>query len=77
MASTVATNSFTGGANVQPGGSAGKDDLATMLRDAVDDITDLRTQFSALLTKLDNDAGVTDTDYASTLALATQNLTKA
>ena len=75
MASTVQTNSFSGGAAVQPGGSAGKDDLATMLRDAVDDITALRSAIVAITAKLDTDAGVTDTDY-NTLDPAAQLLTK-
>jgi hypothetical protein len=52
-------------------------DLETkeLLRAAYADITDLRTKLVALQTKLDADAGVTDTDYASTGALATQQLT--
>lgn len=42
----------------------------------VDDLTEFRTQFIAALTKLDNDAGVTDTDYASTLSPAALTLVK-
>lgn len=46
----------------------------TALRDQfnalVDDYDELRTQYVALLAKLDADAGVTDTDYASTLTPA-------
>ncbi len=75
MASQIKTTFNEGGANIPP--TAGADpSLASALRDGVDDITELRTQFAALLAKLDADAGVTDTNYASTLALATQNLTK-
>lgn len=52
-------------------------DLETkdLMRAAVDDITDLRSKFGTLLAKLDADAGVADTDYASTCAVATQQLT--
>lgn len=32
------------------------------------DLTELRTNFIALLAKLDDDAGVTDTNYESTLS---------
>ncbi|KKN72182.1 hypothetical protein LCGC14_0413190 [marine sediment metagenome] len=85
MASTVKTNSFSGGAAVQPGGSAGKDDLATMLRDAVDDVTELRTQLIAFFAKLDTDfaaqngvvtSSQLDVDYESVLTPAAQALTK-
>lgn len=33
------------------------------------ELDDLRAQFAALTAKLDADTGVTDTDYAATLAL--------
>ncbi len=33
------------------------------------ELTDMRTKFGTLLAKLDADAGVTDTNYASTQAL--------
>jgi hypothetical protein len=36
----------------------------------VDDVDDIRTKFASLLAKLDADGGVTDTNYAATLALA-------
>lgn len=38
--------------------------------DLVDLLVSMRTKFNAILTKLDGDSGVTDTDYSSTLALA-------
>ncbi len=41
----------------------------------VADEAELRTQFAALLAKLDADTGVTDTDYASTLTPAAQTVT--
>lgn len=43
---------------------------AIHLRDVADDLAELRTQFVALLVKLDADAGVTDVNYASTLTPA-------
>ena len=50
---------------------------ATVARALADDSTELRTQFAALLAKLDADAGVTDVDYASTLTPAAQQVTSA
>ena len=67
---TIKTTFGTGGANMVPGGAQGTPTLATALRDAADDFTELRTQFIALLAKLDADAGVTDVDYESTLTPA-------
>lgn len=54
----------------------GQPRLADALRDGIDDNTELRTQFIALLAKLDADVGINDTDYASTLTPAAQKLTK-
>jgi len=34
----------------------------------VDEVDELKTNYAALLAKLDADAGVTDTDYLATLA---------
>jgi len=51
--------------------------LASVTRGLADDEAELRTQFAALLAKLDSDAGVTDVDYASTLTPATQQVTSA
>lgn len=75
MASEIKTNSFAGGAGLHPSGN-GEPHLAGSLRDAVDDVTELRTQFIALLAKLDGDVGITDVDYESTLTPAAQTLTK-
>lgn len=75
MPTAIATNTFQGGSAVNVPTSDGTS-LAGALRDASDDITELRTQFAALLTKLDADGGVTDADYAATLALSAQLLTK-
>lgn len=76
MSSSIKTSFNEGGANIPP--VAGADpSLAQALRDAIDDITHLRTQFTALLAKIDTDGGIGgNTDYAATLALSTQNLTK-
>lgn len=75
MASAIKENFGEGGANVAPV-AQGEPSLASALRDSADDQTELRAQFAALLAKLDADAGVTDTDYASTLTPAAQKLTK-
>lgn len=73
----IKTTFGTGGANLTPNKSAGEPDLATTLREVADDFTELRTQFVALLAKLDGDAGVALTNYAATLTPATQKTTKA
>ncbi len=53
-------------------------DLAKALRAAVDDNVELRTQFIALLAKIDADSGDTggDSDYESGLTPAALTLTK-
>lgn len=48
-------------------------DLKAKYNAAVTLINELKTDFGALLTKLDADAGVTDTNYAATLAIAAAN----
>ena len=63
----IAEDFGVGGANLTPGGSSGSPSLAGALRDVADDFTEYRTQFIALLAKLDADGGVTDVNYASTL----------
>lgn len=73
----ITTKFGSGGANLTPKNSAGTPTLAGTLRDVADDFTELRTQFIALLAKLDLDAGVTDTDYESTLTPSAQLTTKA
>lgn len=57
---------------------SGVDDLVTLLNATVDDLTELRTQFIALLAKIDADAGDTggDSDYESTLTPAALTLAK-
>jgi len=75
MASKIKVNSFAGGSGLHPSGN-GTPNVAGSLRDAVDDVTELRTQFIALLAKLDADVGITDVNYESTLTPAAQTLTK-
>lgn len=72
--SAIPTNFGQGGANLAPGGASGSPDLATALREGADDFETLRAQFNALLTKLDADAGVTDVNYSSTLAIASNTI---
>lgn len=86
MASVVKEHHFTGGAALSYNDRDGER-LDKMLRDLIDDVTELRaqvtnirTQYTALLAKLDDDSGVGDSDYAAELALgaglAAQNCTK-
>lgn len=76
MASVITERFGSGHANMAPGGNQGQPTLAAAMRDGIDDMTEIRTQFTALLAKLDADVGVTDTDYASTLTPTAQLLTK-
>lgn len=64
----ISENFGFGGANLTPGG-AGVPTLSGALRDVADDLAELRTQFVALLTKIDADSGDTygDTNYTATL----------
>lgn len=66
---TITTQFGTGGANLAPSDAQGAPSLATTLRDIADDLTEIRTQFVALLVKIDADSGDTggDSDYAATL----------
>ena len=48
----------------------GNGEVVDVLKAQVDDLTELRTQLIALLAKLDADAGITDTDYESSLTPA-------
>jgi hypothetical protein len=62
---TITVTFGSGGANVAPGGANGSPDLATALRDLIDDVTAIRTALVATTAKLDADAGVTDTNYGA------------
>lgn len=75
MATAITENFGTGGSGITPSGS-GEPTLAGALRDGIDDMTELRAQFAALLAKLDADVGVTDENYALILTPAAQALTK-
>lgn len=78
---TIKTDFNAGGKNAEPG--HGEPSIATAVRDVADDLAELRTQFIALLAKLDTDftaqnlavaASQLDENYESTLtpaALAT------
>lgn len=72
---TITETYNSGGKDAQPS-QGNPDDLAKALRAAIDDNIELRTQLIALLAKLDADAGITDTDYESTLTPAALTLTK-
>lgn len=83
MSVTIYEDSFSGGAGVTP--YDGTPNLAASLRAAVDDLTELRTQFIALVTKMDTDftaqniavgSSQLDEDYASTLTPAALTLIK-
>lgn len=77
MTAAVTEDHFSGGTNLQKGHGT-KPDAAAIIRDISDDIGLMRTALLNLGTKLDNDVGVTDVDYNSTIAtdLATQLVTK-
>jgi len=75
MATRITERFGDGGGNITKS-HGGEATLSDALRDGIDDVAELRTQLIALLAKLDADAGVTDTDYASTLTPAAQTLTK-
>lgn len=74
---SITSNTFSGGANTTPNDSAGTPSLATILRSFVQDVTLLRSTLTALGSKLDADAGVTDTNYNATISasLGTQQNT--
>ena len=44
--------------------------IITVINQLVAEVTELKADFNALLTKLDADAGVTDTNYSSTRSIA-------
>lgn len=74
---TITTKFGSGGAGLTPAKSAARDtgtdpSLALALREIADDFTELRTQFIALLAKIDADSGDTggDSNYEATLTPA-------
>ena len=73
----VITKQFgSGGANMVPNVGQGKPGLADALRDIADDLAALRVAHNAVVTKLDADAGVTDTNYAALHTVAAMLTTK-
>lgn len=81
----IDSNHFNGGTNTQVGHSRVGDDLASIIRAAVDDTAALRAAFVALTAKMDTDftgqnGAVTsselDVNYASVLDPAAATLTK-
>lgn len=66
----IVKNFGSGGAGFSPMPGAGPT-LATILRDMADDFALLRNAQNAMATKLNADAGVTDTNYAQVGALKT------
>lgn len=72
---TIPSDFGVGGSGLAPRGGHGSPTLVEIMNDVADDFTEIRTQFIALLQKMDGDAGITDTDYEATLtpaALLTQ-----
>jgi len=66
-----------GGAGISTGHKrAGESTYIELLLALRDELDDIRTKYNAVLVKLDADAGVTDTDYASGNALASATFEK-
>lgn len=75
----IPENWGTGEGPLCPTGVDNQPTLAETARDIADDLAELRTQFIALLAKIDADSGDTggDSDYESTLTPAALTTTKA
>lgn len=58
-------------AEINPSTANHHADLEAVLDSLLTDITNLRTAFNTAMTKLNADAGVTDTNYAADGALTT------
>ena len=67
---TILPNFGSGGANLNPAGQNAPS-LATALRDIADDLDTIKTWANTLAAKLNLDAGVTDTNYATIGTLKT------
>lgn len=65
-----------GGAGISEGNKGDSGSLKELLTAVRDELDDIRTKYAAVLAKLDADAGVTDTNYASTQALAATKFDK-
>ncbi len=82
---TIDADHFTGGRNLIAGHGRAGDDMAALMRAAVDDLTALRAAFVALTAKMDTDftgqnGAVTsselDVDYATVLDPVANTLLK-
>lgn len=67
---SITANFGSGGAPMSPSGNGGVS-LAQALRDVADDLAAIKLWGNTLATKLNNDAGVTDTNYAAIGTLLT------
>lgn len=67
---TILPNFGSGGSPMTPTGNSGVT-LATALRDVADDLDTIKTWANTLAAKLNADAGVTDTNYATIGTLKT------
>lgn len=56
-------------------GTTDKQELIREMQLLRDELDDIRTKYAAVLAKLDADAGVTDTNYGATAALAARRFT--
>lgn len=74
MASVIKQKFGSGGANLPPS-AGGEPTLAQALRDAADDMTELRAHFQAILAKLDTE-GALGGGYVTAGTPAAQKLTK-
>ena len=65
---TVYINSFTGGSGLTTKGGKSAAFLATVIRELITDVTNIRTAFVTLTAKIDADSGDTggDNNYATT-----------
>lgn len=73
MTTTVNKDLGEGGADLDESNGE-RATVAKALQDGATDLETMRVQFNALLAKLDTDAGVTSTDYASTLGVAADDI---
>ena len=73
----VKSKHFSGGGHLAPDQEGDGADLEALLRAMIADYAELRTQFVALLVKIDADATDTggDADYEATLTPAAQTTT--
>jgi hypothetical protein len=62
---------FNSGGSASAPNGGGSPSLATALRDVADDLAAIKLAFNTLVTKLNADAGVTDTNYAAIGTLLT------